>query len=111
MHAEGITLQTRFRKVLPRPRSSDWIKCKCLHEQELVIGGYTLPGAGHAGMRGVGALLHIGYYESARSPKEPAKLIYAGRVGTGFTQKTHKLLRDKLDPLTRVLHALCRAAV
>jgi bifunctional non-homologous end joining protein LigD len=90
MHAEGIVSKLASAKYSPG-RSSDWIKCKCLHEQELVIGGYTLPGAGHAGMRGVGALI-VGYYEGKN-------LIYAGHVGTGFDQKTHKLLRDKLEVL------------
>jgi bifunctional non-homologous end joining protein LigD len=90
LRAEGIVSKRAAAKYTAG-RSSDWIKCKCLHEQELVIGGYTLPSAGHAGMRGVGALL-LGYYDGG-------KLIYAGRAGTGFTQKTHKLLRDKLEPL------------
>jgi bifunctional non-homologous end joining protein LigD len=92
MHAEGIVSKLASSKYISG-RSSAWLKCKCLHEQELVIGGFTLPSAGHAGMRGVGALL-LGYYDGK-------KLIYAGRVGTGFTQKTHKLLRDKLDPLAQ----------
>jgi bifunctional non-homologous end joining protein LigD len=92
MHAEGIVSKRASAKHTSG-RTSDWLKCKCLHEQEFVIGGYTLPGAGHTGMRGVGALL-LGYYDGA-------KLIYAGRVGTGFTQKTHKLLRDKLEPLAQ----------
>jgi bifunctional non-homologous end joining protein LigD len=92
MRAEGI-VSKRAAADYHAGRSSDWIKCKCLHEQEFVIGGFTLPGAGHTGMRGVGALL-LGYYEGT-------KLIYAGRTGTGFTQKTHKLLRDKLDPLAQ----------
>jgi bifunctional non-homologous end joining protein LigD len=90
MHAEGIVSKRAEAKYCSG-RSSDWIKCKCLHEQELVIGGYTLPGAGHTGMRGIGALL-LGYYRDG-------KLIYAGRTGTGFNQKTHKLLRDKLEDL------------
>jgi bifunctional non-homologous end joining protein LigD len=99
MRAEGI-VSKRAAACYHAGRSSDWIKCKCLHEQEFVIGGFTLPGAGHTGMKGVGALL-LGYYESARVDKGLAKLIYAGRTGTGFTQKTHKLLRDKLDQLTQ----------
>ncbi len=90
LRAEGIVSKRATAKY-SSGRTSDWIKCKCLHEQEFVIGGYTLPGAGHTGMRGVGALL-LGYYEHK-------KLIYAGRVGTGFTEKTHKLLRDKLETL------------
>jgi bifunctional non-homologous end joining protein LigD len=63
---------------------------KCLHEQEFVVGGYTLP-TNH--IRGVGALL-LGYYRDG-------KLTYAGRTGTGFTQKTHRLLRDRLEKLER----------
>jgi bifunctional non-homologous end joining protein LigD len=90
MRAEGIVSKRAAAKY-SAGRSSDWIKCKCLHQQELVIGGYTLPGAGHAGMRGVGALL-LGYYDGG-------KLIYAGRTGTGFTQKTHTMLRDKLEAM------------
>ncbi|MGA1984374.1 MAG: DNA ligase D [Acidobacteriaceae bacterium] len=90
LRAEGIVSKRAAGKYAAGG-SSDWIKCKCLHEQEFVIGGYTLPGAGHTGMRGVGALL-LGYYDGG-------KLIYAGRVGTGFTEKTHKMLRDKLEPL------------
>jgi bifunctional non-homologous end joining protein LigD len=92
MGAEGIVSKRASAKYHPG-RSSDWIKCKCLLEQEFVIAGYTLPGAGHTGMRGIGALL-LGYYQGK-------DLIYAGRVGTGFNQRTHKLLRDKLEPLER----------
>ena len=40
---------------------------------------------------GSGALL-LGYYREG-------KLIYAGRTGTGFTQKTHRMLRDRLEKL------------
>ena len=90
MHAEGIVSKRAVAKY-SAGRSADWLKCKCLHEQEFVIGGYTLPGAGHTGMKGVGALL-LGYYRDG-------KLIYAGRTGTGFTQKTHKLIHDKLGAL------------
>jgi bifunctional non-homologous end joining protein LigD len=96
LRAEGIVSKLASSKYTSG-RSSAWIKCKCLHEQELVIGGFTLPGAGHAGMRGVGALL-LAYYDHTHSP---SRLIYAGRAGTGFTQQTHKMLRDKLDALTQ----------
>jgi bifunctional non-homologous end joining protein LigD len=92
MHAEGI-ISKRADAAYCAGRSSDWIKCKCLHEQELVIGGFTLPSAGHTGMHGIGALL-LGYYAKD-------KFVYAGRTGTGFNQKTHTLLRDKLEALTQ----------
>ena len=70
-------------------RSSNWVKVKCVRQQEFVIGGFTLPSNE---MHGVGALL-LGYYDTR------GKLMYAGRTGTGFTQKTHRLLRDQLDKL------------
>ena len=87
LHAEGI-LSKRSDAKYTSGRSSAWLKLKCLHEQEFVIGGFTLPSNG---IHGIGALL-LGYYESG-------KLIYAGRTGTGFTQKTHRSLRDSLDSL------------
>jgi bifunctional non-homologous end joining protein LigD len=58
-------------------RSKDWLKLKCVWEQEFVIGGYTEP----AGSRtDFGALL-VGYYEQD-------SLRYAGKVGTGYTKAT-----------------------
>ncbi|HVH64875.1 MAG TPA: non-homologous end-joining DNA ligase [Candidatus Acidoferrum sp.] len=67
-------------------RSPDWLKFKCINEQEMVIGGFTDP----AGSRvGLGALL-VGYYEQG-------KLCYAGKVGTGFDTATLLKLRSRLD--------------
>jgi len=54
-------------------RSRDWLKLKCSHEQELVIGGFTAPRGSRTHF---GALL-VGYYEKG-------ELRYAGKVGTGF---------------------------
>ncbi|WP_260704993.1 DNA ligase D [Edaphobacter flagellatus] len=89
LQAEGIVSKRASAKYLSG-RGSDWIKTKCLHEQEFVVGGYTLP---TNGIYGVGALL-LGYFRDD-------KLIYAGRTGTGFTQKTHKLLREALEKIER----------
>lgn len=61
-------------------RSPAWVKVKCTRRQEFVIGGFTKP---QGGRRGFGALL-LGVYEGKQ-------LVYAGRVGTGFTQRS---LRD-----------------
>ena len=69
-------------------RSSSWLKLKCYREQEFVIGGFTLPSDG---MHGIGALL-LGYYKDGR-------LVYAGRTGTGFNQKTHRTMRDRLEAI------------
>jgi bifunctional non-homologous end joining protein LigD len=91
-HAEGI-ISKRANNLYTAGRSSDWLKLKCVHEQEFVIGGFTLPAKGHTGIHGVGSLL-LGYYQGD-------KLIYSGRTGTGFTQKTHRSIRDQLDRIRR----------
>ena len=71
-----------------RGRSKDWLKLKCVWEQELVIGGYTDP----AGSRtDFGALL-VGY-------NEDGALRYAGKVGTGYNAKTLRELGARLRKL------------
>jgi bifunctional non-homologous end joining protein LigD len=89
LHAEGIVSKKAAGRY-SSGRGSDWLKMKCLHEQEFVVGGFTLPSNG---IEGVGALL-LGYYRDG-------KLIYAGRTGTGFTKKTHKAIRIRLDALVQ----------
>ena len=91
LHAEGIICK-RIDARYSSGRSAAWLKLKCIHEQEFVIGGFTLPAKGHAGIHGVGALL-LGYYDASK------KLVYAGRTGTGFTQKTHARIRTQLEEL------------
>jgi len=88
--AEGIVSKLKMSKYVSG-RSGAWLKIKCRQEQEFVIGGFTKPSKGGAG---IGALL-LGYYQSG-------ELNYAGRTGTGFTAKTHGSLRAVLDPLTQV---------
>ena len=69
-------------------RSSDWLKLKCSFEQELVIGGFTPP---QGSRKHFGALL-VGYYEDG-------ELRYAGKVGTGFSERTLADLGAKLEAL------------
>jgi bifunctional non-homologous end joining protein LigD len=71
-------------------RSANWLKFKCVNQQELVVGGYTEP---HGTREGFGALL-LGYYQKG-------KLVYAGKVGTGFDEETLDKLSDKLENLHR----------
>ncbi|HET9731777.1 MAG TPA: non-homologous end-joining DNA ligase [Acidimicrobiales bacterium] len=66
-------------------RSPDWRKVKCTARQELVIGGWTDPGGARTGF---GALL-VGYHEGGR-------LVYAGKVGTGFDERTLRALHGRL---------------
>jgi bifunctional non-homologous end joining protein LigD len=69
-------------------RSKDWLKLKCVWEQEFVVGGYTEP----AGSRtDFGALL-VGYHEDDR-------LRYAGKVGTGYSAATLRDLGARLRAL------------
>lgn len=85
--AEGIVSKRADSQYISG-RSASWVKVKCGLRQEFVIGGFTLPSNGS---HGIGALL-LGYYQDG-------KLIYAGRTGTGFTQKLQKQIRDRLDSL------------
>ncbi|HEX4107492.1 MAG TPA: non-homologous end-joining DNA ligase, partial [Solirubrobacteraceae bacterium] len=66
-------------------RSRDWLKLKCVWEQEFVIGGYTDPSGSRPDF---GALL-VGYYEDGT-------LRYAGKVGTGYTLATLRELGARL---------------
>jgi len=70
-------------------RSHSWQKVKCLKRQEFVIAGYTLSDKGLPF-----SSLVLGVYEKG-------KLIYAGRVGTGFSNKLRAELKKTLDRLVR----------
>jgi bifunctional non-homologous end joining protein LigD len=70
-------------------RSRDWLKFKCESGQEFVIGGFTDPQGSRTGF---GALL-LGYYDPGH------QLVYAGKVGTGFTQRTLDSLHATLAGL------------
>jgi len=71
-------------------RSGAWIKLKCVSEQEFVIGGYTPP---EGARQYFGALL-VGYYEKKR-------LLFAGKVGTGFNTKMLAMLYKKFQGAAR----------
>jgi len=93
MGVEGVVSKQRNRPYRSG-RSAEWVKSKCQARQEFVIVGFTHLKKGGPG---IGALA-VGYYENDR-------LIYAGRVGTGFTREISLDLRSRLDPL-EVPHAL-----
>ncbi|MCK9510318.1 MAG: DNA ligase D [Pigmentiphaga sp.] len=79
------------RKAAPyaQRRNADWIKLKCSHRQEFVIGGFTEP---RGSRTGIGSLL-LGVHGG------DGALHYAGNVGTGFNDRTLTELRRKLEPL------------
>lgn len=89
---EGV-ISKRIDSSYLQKRGKNWLKVKCSHRQEFVIGGFTEPKGGRPYF---GSLL-IGYYD-----KKIKKLIYSGHVGTGFNEKslatTYELLRkNKTD--------------
>ena len=71
-------------------RSGDWLKFKCINEQEFVVGGYTDPQGSRSGL---GALL-VGYHEKG-------ELRFAGKVGTGFGARLLQELSARLARLAR----------
>ena len=81
-------------------RGKTWLKVKCLARQEFVIGGYTDPEGSRVG---IGALL-LGVNEGAQ-------LVFAGKVGTGFTSKTLKALEARLKPLVRATSPFGKARI
>ncbi len=87
--AEGI-IAKRAESRYVGTRSAEWLKIKCVLQQEFVIGGYTAP---QGSREHLGALL-VGYYEGKA-------LRYAGKVGTGYDRATLEMLYDKLKPLHR----------
>jgi DNA ligase D-like protein (predicted ligase) len=84
---EGLIAKKRD-SIYVSKRSTNWLKLKCVNEQELVIGGYTdSTNPNH----NFGALL-LGYYEKG-------KLHYAGKVGTGFNATILQSLGRKLKKI------------
>jgi bifunctional non-homologous end joining protein LigD len=70
-------------------RGRSWVKVKCTARQELVVVGYTEP----AGSRvGIGALL-LGVHDPA------GRLRFAGKVGTGFDNRTLVALEGRLSAM------------
>jgi bifunctional non-homologous end joining protein LigD len=68
-------------------RTGDWLKSKCILAQEFVVVGFT---PSSTSRRAIGSLV-LGYYRAG-------DLVYAGRVGTGFTEEETKALFAALDP-------------
>ena len=81
---EGIIGKLRNSMYEPGRRSGAWIKLKCVNEQEFVIGGYTPP---QGARKHFGAIL-VGYHKDR-------DLVFAGKVGTGFTTKSLAALHKK----------------
>ena len=86
---EGVIAKKRDSTYQPGRRSSSWIKDKIWNTQEVVIGGWRQGEGGRSS--GIGALM-LGI-------PEDGGLHFAGRVGTGFTEKELAKLKGMLKPL------------
>ncbi|MBX4892839.1 DNA ligase D [Rhizobium bangladeshense] len=86
---EGVISKLRDSKYTSG-RKGDWIKSKCSHRQEFVIGGYVPS----TSMKNAIGSLAMGYYQGG-------ELKHVGRVGTGYTAATAQMLYEKLSRLTQ----------
>jgi len=87
---EGVIAKRRTSTYLPGRRSRDWVKVKHIRMQEVVVGGWS-PGEGRrAG--GIGSLL-LGVHD------DDGRLVYAGHVGTGFSDRVLADLKQRLTAL------------
>lgn len=86
---EGVVAKRRD-SAYTSGRSPNWIKLKCAQRQEFVVGGYTLP----SGERTEFGALLLGVHDAT------GKLNYAGKVGTGFNQRTLKTIKTQLQAIS-----------
>ena len=89
MNMEGL-IGKRVGSPYVSRRSDDWIKLKCQQRQEFVVVGYTEP----KGARTLFGALLLGLHD-----KDSGELRYAGKVGTGFNERTLKSIHAQLTPL------------
>src|ERR1700682_4031690 len=81
---EGILAKQAQSKYESR-RTGDWLKIKIAAQQDFVICGFILS------IREPFGSLVLGYYQDG-------KLVYAGNVGSGFTQASLKSVFGQLQP-------------
>lgn len=88
MDLEGIMAKRRDSEYHVKNRTKNWLKIKANKRQEVVIGGYTV----NEGTSKKFSSLLLGVYEEK-------KLIYTGKVGTGFNAADQKEMMELFKPL------------
>lgn len=88
MGLEGIMAKKADSEYFPGARTTDWLKIKTSLRHEVVIGGYTK----NEGTAKQFSSLLVGVFEKG-------KLIYTGKIGTGFNDKTQKEMMKLFKPL------------
>ena len=88
MKLEGIIAKKEDSLYIPGARSKEWLKIKAAKRHEVVIGGYT---QNEDSPKHFSALL-AGVYEKT-------KLVYTGKIGTGYSDEMQKEMMKKFKPL------------
>lgn len=88
-HLEGVMAKRTDSRYEPGARTGAWLKVKIRPGQELVVGGWQ---EGQGRREGLPGSLLVGYYDGDT-------FRYAGRVGTGFTDRMLEQLRARMEPL------------
>lgn len=92
MQLEGIMAKDGNSRYIPGKRSTSWVKVKSKQTAEALIIGYT---GGKGDREGALGALHLGQYVDG-------KLVYRGKVGTGFNDKMIKELFSDLSKLSEI---------
>ena len=88
MGLEGIIAKKSSSAYLPGNRSPNWLKIKTQARQEVIIGGFTK----NEGSSKLFSSLLVGVYEKD-------KLVYTGKIGTGFNEKIQQQMMKQFKPL------------
>ena len=93
-HACRLGLEGVVSKLSDSPyrsgRGKSWIKSKCSHRQEFVVGGFVPSTAAREA---------IGSARAQKSIYDGGTLRYVGRVGTGFSASGARALYSRLEPM------------
>jgi len=89
-HEEGVIAKRAAGFYYSGKRRREWLKFKAVHEQEVVIVGYTEPRRTRK---------YFGSLVLAVRDRLDKRWIYAGHVGTGFDKSALKSVYGKMQPL------------
>jgi bifunctional non-homologous end joining protein LigD len=89
-HEEGVIAKRAAGLYFSGKRTREWLKFKAVHEQEVVIVGYTEPRRSRK---------YFGSLVLAVRDKATKRWVYAGHVGTGFDQASLKSIHETMQPL------------
>jgi bifunctional non-homologous end joining protein LigD len=87
-HLEGIIAKQADGRYYPGNRTSEWLKIKTGHRQEMIICGYM---PSDKASRAFSSLLC--------AVNRDGQLVYTGRVGTGFSESAQKKILGKLQEI------------